>query len=90
MAWPTRDTVDFDRAAGIERVEDSGRAERVDATMAERRRSAGTGAAIRLPEAHRVTVLPHRLAGAQPVARHQLVFAALLLRVDQIAGDGER
>ena len=53
-----------DRAvAGVERVEDAGRAERVDAAVAERRRRARTGAAVRLVEPHRVAVPPHRLAG---------------------------
>ena len=46
-----------DRAvARVERVQDSGRAERVDATVAERRRAARTGAAVRLPEPDRVAV----------------------------------
>ena len=79
-----------DRAvAGVQRVDDSGRAERVDATMAERRRPARTGAAIRLPEAHRVAVLPHRLAGAHLVGRDHFLFTALFLRVEDVAVDGE-
>src|SRR5437773_269541 len=50
---------------GIERVQDSGRAECVDATVAQGRRRARTGAGIRLPKPGRVTVSPHRLAGCQ-------------------------
>ena len=56
---------------GVERVQDPGRAKRVDATAAEGRRRARTGAAIRLPEPGRVAVSPHRLAGGQVVARRR-------------------
>ena len=75
--------------AGVERVQDSGRAERVDATVAEGRRPARTGAAIRLPEPGRVAVPPHRLAGGQVVAGDDLVVTALLLRVEEVAADRE-
>ena len=65
-------------AAGVKRVDDSGRAERVDATVAERRRPARTGAGVRLPEAHRIAMLPHRLAGAHLVRRdHFIVHRAV-------------
>ena len=76
--------------AGVERVDDAGRAERVDATVAERRRRARTGAGVRLPEPRRVAVSPHRLAGGHVVAGDDLVFAALLLRVEEVAVDRER
>ena len=73
-----------DRAgSGVERVQDAGRAERVHAAVAERRRAARTGAAVRFPEPHRVAVSPHRLARAHAVAGDDLVVAALLLRVEQ-------
>ena len=75
--------------AGVERVQDSGRAERVDAAVAEGRRRARTGAAIRLPEPGRVAVSPHRLAGGHLVAGDDLVVAALLLRVEEVAVDRE-
>ena len=52
-------------SAGVERVQDSGRTERVDATVAEGRRPARTGAAVRLQEPGRVAVSPHRLAGGR-------------------------
>ena len=74
---------------GVERVHDSGRAECVDATVAEGRRRARTGAAIRLPEPGRVAVRPHRLAGRQVVAGDDLVVAALLLGVEEVAADRE-
>ena len=67
-----------------------GRAEGVDAAVAERRRPARTGAAIRLPEADRVAMPPHRLAGRDLVAGDDLVVSALFLRVEEIAVDGER
>ena len=70
---------------GVERVQDAGRAERVDAAVAERRRAARTGAGIRFPEPGRVAVSPHRLAGAHRVAGDDLVVAALLLGVEEIA-----
>ena len=68
---------------GVERVQDSGRAERVDATVAEGRRRARTGAAVRLPEPGRVAVSPHRLAGGHVVAGDDLVVTALLLGVER-------
>ncbi len=74
---------------GVERVQDSGRAECVDAAVAEGRRRARTGAGIRLPEPGRVAVSPHRLAGGQVVAGDDLVVAALLLGVEKIAADRE-
>ncbi len=77
-------------AAGVERVQDSGRAECVDAAVAEGRRPARTGAAIRLPEPGRVAVFPHRLAGGQLVAGDDLVVTALLLGVEEVAADRER
>ena len=49
---------------GVERIEDSGRAERVDAAVVRVGVAARTRAAIGLPEADRVAVPPHRLAGA--------------------------
>ena len=75
--------------AGVERVQDAGRAQRVDAAVAEGRRPARTGAAIRFPEPGRVAVPPHRLAGGQAVAGDDLVVAALLLGVEEIAADRE-
>ena len=75
--------------AGVERVQDSGRAKRVDATVAEGRRRARTGAGIRLPEPGRVAVSPHRLAGGHVVAGDDLVVAALLLGVEEVAADRE-
>ena len=50
-----------------------------------RRRRARTGAAVRLVEPDGVAVPPHRLAGRHAVARDDLLVAALLLRVEQIA-----
>ena len=76
--------------AGVERVQDAGRAKRVDAAVAERRRRARTGAAIRFPEPDRVAMSPHRLAGGHPVAGDDLVVAALLLGVEQVAAHRER
>src|SRR5205823_2283327 len=76
--------------AGVERVQDPGRAERVYAAVAEGRRRARTGARIRLPKPGRITVSPHRLAGGQVVAPDNLVASALLLGVDEIAADRER
>ena len=73
----------------VERVQDAGRAERVDAAVVERRRGARAGAAVRLPEPDRVAVPPDRLAGVEPVAGDHLVLAALLLRVDELALDRE-
>ena len=67
---------------GVERVENSGRAECVDATVAEGRRRARTGAAIRLVEPDRVAVFPDRLARGHLVAGDDLVATALLLRVE--------
>ena len=75
--------------AGVERVQDSGRAKCVDATVAEGRRPARTGAAIRLPEPGRVAVSPHRLAGGHVVAGDDLVVTALLLGVEEVAVDRE-
>src|SRR5262245_60895366 len=58
-----------DRAvAGVERVQKSGRPKRVDATVAEERRRARTGAGVRLVEPNRVLVSPHRRAGGQVIA----------------------
>src|SRR2546426_12229436 len=73
-----------------ERVHDSGRPHCVDATVAESRRRARTGTGIRLPEPGRIAVSPHRLAGGQPIAGDDLVVAALLLGVEEIAADRER
>ena len=74
---------------GVERVQDSGRTKCVDATVAEGRRRARTGTAIRLPEPGRVAVSPHRLAGGHVVAGDDLVVAALLLGVEEVAADRE-
>ena len=79
-----------DRAVtGVERVQDSGATERVDAAVAEGRRRARTGAGIRFPEPGRVAVSPHGLAGLQVVGRHDLVVTALLLREEAIAANRE-
>ena len=74
---------------GVERVQDSGRTKCVDATVAEGRRRARTGTAIRLPEPDRVAMPPHRLARGHLVAGDDLVVTALLLRVEKIAADRE-
>ena len=80
----------YDRAAaGVERVQDPGRAQGVDATVADGRRPSRAGAALRLREPDAVLVSPHRLAGVEPVAGHGLVVAPLLLGVDEIAADRE-
>ena len=50
---------------------------------------ARTGAAIRLPEADRVAVLPHGLAGGHLVAGDDLVFASLLLGEEKVTADGK-
>ena len=63
---------------------------RVDASVAERRGAARTGAAVRFPEARGVTMLPHRRAGADAIRGDDLVLAALLLCVEDVAVDGER
>src|SRR5215207_8707701 len=63
---------------GVERVQDSGRTQGVHAAVAESRRRARTGAAIRLEEPGRVAMLPDRRAGGQAVAGDELVVAALL------------
>src|SRR5687767_11907499 len=79
-----------DRAVtGVDRVQDSGRTECVDATIAKGRRPARTGAGIRLPEPGRVAVSPHRLAGGQVVTGAELAVTALLLSVEAIAADRE-
>ena len=70
---------------GVERVQNCGRAKCVDATVAEGRRRARTGAAVRFIEADRVAVSPHRLAGAHSVTGDDLVVTTLLLRVEEIA-----
>ena len=74
----------------IEHVEDAGRAEGVDASVAERRRASRTRAAVRFPEPRLVTMLPHRRAGADAIRGDDLVLAALLLRVEHVAVDGKR
>ena len=51
---------------------------------------ARTRAGIRFPEPRRVAMCPYRFAGLQIVGRHDLVFAALFLREQAIARDGER
>ena len=61
----------------------------VDASVDDGRRSARTGAGGRFPEPRRVAMSPHQLAGGQAVAGDDLVVAALLLRVDEGAADGE-
>src|SRR5437870_8470466 len=53
---------------GIERVQDSRRAERIYASVVDGRRPARTGAGIGLPEPAGVTVHPHRLASRYLVA----------------------
>ena len=73
----------------VQRVHDSGRAECVHAAVAEGRRRARTGTAIRLPEPGRVAVCPHRLAGGHVVAGDDLVVTALLLGVEEVAVDRE-
>src|SRR5271157_3190344 len=79
-----------DRAVtGVECVQDSGRTKCVYATVAEGRRRARTGAAIRLPESGHVAVCPHRLAGGRVVAGDDLVVTALLLGVEEVAADRE-
>jgi hypothetical protein len=74
----------------IERVQDSGRAKCVYATVMEGRRRARTGAGIRLKESRAIAMRPHGLARTRVVAGDDLVVAALLLRVDAAAGDRER
>src|SRR6188474_2945354 len=73
--------------AGIERVQDSGCAECVYATVAERGCPPRTSAGIRLPEPYAIAVSPDRLARGYPVAGNDLVVTALLLGVEQIAVD---
>src|SRR5215471_18287452 len=80
---------DDSAVTGVESVQDSGRAECVDVTVAEGRRRARTGAAIRLEEPCRVTVCPYRLAICRSVAGDDFVATALLLGVQEIAADGE-
>src|SRR5262249_55284911 len=80
---------DYGAVTGVERVQDAGRPKRVDATVAESRRRARTGAGVRLVEPNRVLVSPHRRAGSQVVARHQLSVAALLLGIDKAPVDRE-
>src|SRR5262249_59365868 len=75
---------------GIEGIQDAGRAQRVDAAVAESRRASRPRAAVRFPEARRVAMPPDRSARALSIAGDDLVAAALLLRVDEIAVDGER
>ncbi len=75
---------------GVERVQDSGRPECVDATVAERRRPARTGAATWLPEPGRIAVPPDRLARGHPITRDDLVVTALFLCIEKVPIDGER
>ena len=74
---------------GVERVQDSGRTEREDATVAEGRRPARAGARVRLEEPGPVAVGPHRRTGGRVVAGHDLVVAALLLGIDTVAMNRE-
>ena len=76
--------------ARVERVEQPGRAERIDTTVGEGGRTARAGAGVRLPEARGVAMTPDRLAGAHVVAGDDLVVAELLLRVEAVAVDRER
>src|ERR1035437_10505048 len=73
----------------VERVHNSGGAKCVRATIAESRRPARTGAAIRLVEPSPVAVYPYRLGGGQLVAGDNLVGTSLLLRVNEAAVDRE-
>ena len=75
---------------GIERVQHSGRAHRVDAILVNRRRAPRAGAAVRFVETNRIRVTPHRLARRDAITRDDLLVAALLLRVEQIAANRER
>ncbi len=76
--------------ADVERVENSCRTERVDATAVDCRCRARTRAGVRFPEPRRVAMCPYRFAGPQVVGRYDLVFAALFLREQAIVCDGER
>src|SRR6185503_4793536 len=73
----------------VERIQDSGRTERIDTAVTQRRRPARAGTAIRFPEACRISMSPYRLTGAEPVTRHDFLVATLLLCVEEIAVDGE-
>src|SRR2546425_38385 len=74
---------------GVERVQDPGRTEGVDAIFAEGGRCARTGAAVRLPEPDCVAVSPYWLTGGHLVTGDDLVLTALLLSVEEVAADGE-
>src|SRR6185295_7858889 len=63
---------------------------RVDAAVDHGWRRARAGAAVRLVEPRGIAMHPHRRAGGEVVARDDLVVAALLLRVDEVAVDRER
>jgi hypothetical protein len=74
--------------AGVERVQDSGRAESVDAVAAKRWRRARTGAGRSTPRTGPDRVSPDG-SPVDAVAGDDLVVAALLLGVEQVAVDGE-
>ena len=74
----------------VEHVHDSGRTECVHATIAEGGRRARTGTANRFLKPSRIAVSPHRFACAHVIARDDLIFTALLLRIKAPAADRKR
>ena len=77
-------------ALRVERIQNARGAETVDTAAVEGWGRPRAGASVRLVEARRVLVHPHGLTGADPVGADDLVLPSLLLRVEDVAGDGER
>ena len=75
---------------GFEHIEDAGGPERVHPPAGQGGCGARPGAGLGLPEPGRVAVAPHQLSGGGIVAGDDLLVSALLLGVEQTAGDGER
>ena len=74
----------------VQRIQDPGRSERIHAAPFEGRSRARARSGVRFPESDRIAVYPNRFARGQCVAGDDLVFAALLLRVEEFASNSER
>ena len=70
--------------ARVERVQNAGGPESVNASVAQRRRRSRTGAGVRLPETRRIAVAPHRVHRSPTrYADDDLLWPALLLREER-------
>src|SRR5688572_13212508 len=70
----------------VERIQYAGGAETVDTAAVDGWRRPRPGASVRLVEARRVLVRPHRLTSVDPVGADDLVVSSLLLCVEGVAG----